>query len=149
MKYFLDTNILSYLEEQTSPFHVGTKEHLYRLSDDDEIFIPILILYELRYSVSAAAPEKAEKLDRLVRSYLEQFPVQQITARGAEIFGDIKAKYRNNRPGINQAALNRHNIDFILASSAIAENAVLVSNDRIFEAIREIEPVLKFENWAV
>ena len=66
MKYLLDTNILSYVEEQASPFHANTKECLSLLSDDDEIFIPILILYELRYSVSAAAPEKTQSLDALV-----------------------------------------------------------------------------------
>ncbi len=149
MKYLLDTNILSYLEEQASPFHAKTKERLFRLSDEDEIFIPILILYELRYSVSAASPEKTERLKALVRSYLEQFPVLHLAEKGAEIFGDIKAKYRDERPGINQKALDQHNIDFILASSAIAEDAVLVSNDKIFLAIKDIEPSLKLENWAI
>jgi predicted nucleic acid-binding protein len=149
MKYLLDTNILSYLEEQSSSFHARTKEHFFRLSDEDEIFIPILILYELRYSVSAAPPEKTERLKALINSYLEQFPVMPITERGSEIFGDIKAKYRDKRPGINQKALDQHNIDFILASSAIAEDAVLVSNDKIFLAIKDIEPSLKLENWAV
>jgi predicted nucleic acid-binding protein len=90
MKYLLDTNILSYLEEQASPFHVKSKECLSRLSDDDEIFIPILILYELRYSVSAAPQEKSGSLKALVRSYLKQFPILHLTGKGAEIFGDIK-----------------------------------------------------------
>ena len=149
MKYLLDTNILSYLEEQTSPFHARTKGCFFQLSDEDEIFIPILILFELRYSVSAASPEKTQRLKDLVRSYREQFPIMPITERGSEIFGEIKAKYRNERPGINQKALDQHNIDFILASSAIAEDATLVSNDKIFVAIRDIEPSLKLENWAV
>jgi predicted nucleic acid-binding protein len=149
MKYLLDTNILSYLEEQSSPFHAKTKARLYRLTDHDEILLPILILYELRYSVSAAAPENSARLTALVSSYLQQFPLQQLSERGAEIFGDIKAKYRRQRPGITQPALDRHNIDFILASSALAENAVLVSNDHIFTAISEIEPALQLENWAV
>jgi predicted nucleic acid-binding protein len=94
MKYLLDTNILSYLEEQTSPFHAKTKARLSRLCDDDEIFLPILILYELRYSVSAASPEKTARLNALIRSYLDQFPILQLTERGAVIFGDIKARYR-------------------------------------------------------
>jgi predicted nucleic acid-binding protein len=148
MKYLLDTNILSYLEEAASPFHAKTKASFSRLSDDHDVLIPILILYELRYSVSAAVPEKAKRLDVLVRSYLRKFPILQITEKGAEIFGDIKVKYRKNRPGINQTALDRHNIDFILASSAIAENATLVSNDKIFLAVKDAEPALKLENWA-
>lgn len=52
------------------------------------------------------------------------------------------------RPGINQKALDQHNIDFILASSAIAEEAVLVGNDKIFLLIRDVEPALRLENWA-
>jgi predicted nucleic acid-binding protein len=45
--------------------------------------------------------------------------------------------------------LDQHNIDLILASSAIAEDATLVSNDKIFLSIKEIEPTLKLENWAI
>ncbi len=149
MKYLLDTNILSYLEEQASPFHAKTKARLARLADNDEVFLSLLTLYELRYSVSVSAPEKARRLEALVRSYREQFPVLPLTEQGADIFGAIKAKYRRERPGINQKALDQHNIDFILASSAIAEDAVLVSNDKIFLAIRDIEPALRLENWAV
>jgi predicted nucleic acid-binding protein len=148
MKYLLDTNILSYLEEQASPFHASTKAALARLSDDDEICIPILILYELRYSLSAAPPEKAQRLNSLIASYLQRFSIQYLTEKGAEVFGEIKAGYRNSHPGINQKALDQHNIDFILASAALAENAILVSNDKIFRLIQQIEPALKVENWA-
>lgn len=148
MKYLLDTNILSYLEEQASPFHVSTKAAFARLGDDDEVCIPILILYELRYSVSAATPEKAKRLTILIQSYLQQFPIQHLTEDGADVFGELKTQYRQKRPGLTTNILNRHNIDFILASSAIAEDAVLVSNDKIFEELREINPALQLENWA-
>jgi predicted nucleic acid-binding protein len=51
--------------------------------------------------------------------------------------------------GTDQKAVDRHDVDFILASSAIAEDAVLVSNDKIFLSVRDIEPTLRLENWAV
>ncbi len=40
-----------------------------------------------------------------------------------------------------------HAVDFILASTAIETNAVIVSDDRIFETIREFYSSLRIENW--
>jgi hypothetical protein len=49
--------------------------------------------------------------------------------------------------GIGNKDIDRHNIDFILAASAITKRAVMVSNDSIFEKIKEIYPDFLFENW--
>lgn len=43
--------------------------------------------------------------------------------------------------------IKRHTVDFILASTAIEANAVLVSDDRIFKTIKEFYPSLHVENW--
>ena len=50
--------------------------------------------------------------------------------------------------GARERELVRHNIDLILASMAVVEGAVLVSNDAIFPALAAIEPQLLVENWA-
>lgn len=44
--------------------------------------------------------------------------------------------------------LMKHNVDFILATTAITEDIVLVSNDQIFRDIQEVSPGLRLENWA-
>ena len=42
--------------------------------------------------------------------------------------------------------MERHNIDFMLASSAVIENAVLVSNDSIFPIIQNLYRNFMHEN---
>lgn len=73
------------------------------------------------------------------------FAVMPLSHIGAGVFGELKAKYRQTTGALSKS-LKRNDIDFILASTAITENAI-VSNDRIFEAIVKIEPPLQLENW--
>jgi predicted nucleic acid-binding protein len=49
--------------------------------------------------------------------------------------------------GIAQRALKKNDFDFLIASSAIAHEAILISNDKIFGIIQDIEPSLAHENW--
>jgi predicted nucleic acid-binding protein len=44
--------------------------------------------------------------------------------------------------GAREKTLGRHNIDFLLATTAIVEGAVLVSNDGLFRTLAEFEPGL-------
>ncbi len=66
---------------------------------------------------------------------------------GAEVFAQLKNAYRL-RTGARERELVRHNIDLILASTAVTEGAALVSNDTIFRTLSDLEPRLKVENWA-
>jgi predicted nucleic acid-binding protein len=66
---------------------------------------------------------------------------------GAEVFAQLKNAYRL-RTGARERDSVRHNVDLILASTALAEGTVLVSNDRIFRALAELEPRLTVERWA-
>jgi hypothetical protein len=50
--------------------------------------------------------------------------------------------------GITKKAVKKHDADFMPASSAIAENAVMVSNDNIFNELKEIRSDFQLENWA-
>lgn len=49
---------------------------------------------------------------------------------------------------ISSILLYQHNIDCVLASSAIADGAVLNGNDNIVTPTQDIEPALKPEQWA-
>ena len=66
---------------------------------------------------------------------------------GAEVFARLKNAYRL-RTGARERDLVRHNVDFILASTAVTEGAALVSNDTIFRTLSDLEPRLEVENWA-
>ncbi|MBF0488257.1 MAG: hypothetical protein HQK98_08875 [Nitrospirae bacterium] len=84
-------------------------------------------------------------LDTNIISYLDD-PLINLSAESAQIFGNVKSMYKENI-GIGRKELDRHNIDFILAASAITKKAVMVSNDSIFEKIKGIYPDFQFENW--
>ena len=71
-----------------------------------------------------------------------------ITDRGAKAFGNLKAQYKKET-GSKQNSWDQHNIDFMIASSALSEDFILVSNDKIFQHIQSLIPDFKTENWAV
>lgn len=108
----------------------------------------ILSLYEYEYSICFADKDLAQQLLKTKQNLLELFEILPLTLRGSEIFGEIKTAYRK-KTGINQKSLERHNVDFVLASTAIADGAVLVSNDKIFEKLIEIYPYFDLTNWTV
>jgi hypothetical protein len=66
---------------------------------------------------------------------------------GAELFAQLKNAYRL-RTGARERDSVRHNVGLILASTAVVEGTVLVSNDRICRALAEPEPRLTVERWA-
>ena len=146
-KYLLDSDILTYLEQQDSPFHEKVRQHLSHLHDDDEVMVSILSLYEMYYGLSWASDDERSVLSRAVDSIASKFIVVGLSQRGASIFGDLKAAYRR-AIGIAPDALKRNDIDLLIASAALAQDAVLVSNDRLFEKITDIKPNFQLENWA-
>jgi predicted nucleic acid-binding protein len=148
MKYVLDTNIVSYSINRRSPFHTNVIAHLSRIAESDTICISVLTFYEAEYGILSVTPEHKERVSKAREIMLRPFDILPVSIEGAHTFGHIKRAYRK-KTGISQKILDQHNIDFILASSAIAENATLVSNDKIFLSVRDIEPTLRLENWAV
>ncbi len=78
-----------------------------------------------------------------IKEYLEIFP---LSVEEIDIFGKIKAKYRQET-GINTKALKKNDLDFLIASTAISQAAILVSNDGIFGDIVDYGLGLEFEEW--
>ena len=141
--YLLDTNTISYLADHASAFHESTKRRLQALSEDSEVAISILTLYKLTYGFFYD-PARSRLLS-IVKE--EQVRIVPLAEAGTETFAKLKHAYRK-RTGANEKAIGRHNIDLILASTAIVEGAILVSNDAIFTTLAELEPRLSVENWA-
>ena len=148
-KYLLDTNIVMYLEDKTLPQYTTLQEQAaLLLSNNDEVYLPLLVLHELHYWVASARPEIKERFSAVLTSIKNRFPVLPLTEKGADAFGVLKAKYKK-QTGINKKFLERHNVDFILASSAVAENAILVSNDKLFKTLAEMHTDFRCENWTI
>lgn len=78
-----------------------------------------------------------------IKEYLEIFP---LSVEEIDIFGKLKAKYKQET-GINTKALKKNDLDFLIASTAISQEAILVSNDGIFGDIVEYGFGLEFEEW--
>ena len=142
-----EPHILSYLEQKDSPFAPSVRHHLSLLDDDDEVIVSILSLYELFYGISWGSEEDRDYLIQSIASIEQRFAIVNLSRMGAEAFGRLKSEYRKHS-GSAPKNIKRNDIDFLIASSAIAEDAVLVSNDKIFLTIKDIEPSLKLENWA-
>jgi predicted nucleic acid-binding protein len=143
LSYLLDTNVISYLADPASPFHARTSEKVGSLPDESALAISVLTLYELAYG-HTRDPGRARLLT-IIRD--AGVSVVAPTEAGAEVFAGLKNLYRL-RTGARERQLVRHNVDFILASTAITEALVLVSNDAIFQLLTELEPRLRVENGA-
>ena len=145
-RYILDTNIVSDLQTDTE---VGSKilEKLKNLDADDEVLVSIIVLYELVYGLNNISDEKqkeaVEQGISFIKKYLSIIPLDM---KEIDIFANLKTKYKK-ATGINKNAIKRHNLDLLIASTAIVMDAIIVSDDGIFEKLMEIEPLLKYENW--
>ncbi len=147
MIYLVDTNILSYMENRHSPFHKQVKERFTQLAGNDEVFISILTIYELEYSIPLSTPEEKDSLRKVVDYFQRRFPVMHTSTKGAKAFGHLKSQYKKHTGG-NKKVLDQHNIDFIIAGSALSEGYTLVSNDKIFKTLQLLVPDFQTENWA-
>ncbi len=142
--YLLDTNIISYLTDPNSPHRETIKNKLFSLY---ERAVSIITLYELSYGLATFTNKPDKKLFengiKFIKEYLNIFP---LSVEEIDIFGEIKAKYKP-KTGINTKALKKNDLDFLIASTAISQGVILVSNDGIFESIVELGFQLDYERW--
>jgi len=145
--YLLDTNIISYLTDSNSPHKDKIKNKLLSLSEDDIVSVSIITLYELSYGLSTLTDTKNkaifESRIEFIKEYLDIYP---LNINEIDIFGMLKAQYKKST-GIAKTAIKKNDLDFLIVATAINDNAVLVSNDAIFNKIIELEPNIKHENW--
>ena len=147
--YLLDSDIASYLADQNHPAHHQVASRLSRTGEDDAVYLSVITLYEMYFSVenARANQEKYQAFQIAAQSLSRSFPSLPLSENGAKIYGRLKAVYKNHT-GISSKALRRHNLDLILAGTAVEQNAILVSNDRLFLKLVQLEPELRLENWA-
>jgi predicted nucleic acid-binding protein len=152
-KYLLDTNIPLYLEDPESPFHHSVKGSFQKLQDEDQLFISVLSLFELYYGVELKKKEGKEQLAaqtlRVIEEIKKKFTLLPLNGKEASVFGKIKTRYkvRSRKKDEKKETIKKHDIDFILASTAIKDHLIIVSNDSLFRNIKELYPTLQVENW--
>jgi len=148
-RYILDTDMVSYLWDKKSLHHQKVIEHLSHLEDEDIVGISVVSIYELTYGMDSF---KDEKLKAIFKNALEFLQNDQDTnifsldANGATFFSQLKLKYKS-ATGIKAKEAKKNDLDLVIASIAMGQDAILISNDRIFERLSKIEPKFKWENW--
>lgn len=117
------------------------------LQEEDSIFLSILNIYELSYSFAQAKESLDPCISHMKKELCARLPILPLTERGAEAFGMLKSKYQE-KYNLSKTALSRDTIDLMIASSALSEDYILVSNDAIFQNLQKLMPEFQTENWA-
>jgi predicted nucleic acid-binding protein len=113
------------------------------MDDEDGLYISILSVYELQYGFSKAKGKLRENIKKSLQTAIG-LPIIPLSLEGAAVFGELKNKYQ----ACSRKDLERHNFDFMIASSAIAEGAIFISNDKIFKGLKKLRKGFQLENWA-
>jgi len=148
-KYILDTDIVSYLWDEKSINHHKIVEQLNRLDDEDIVGISVVSIYELTYGMDSFKDEKLKAIFKNALEFLQNDQdanIFSLGVSGATFFSKLKLKYKNST-GIKSKEAKKNDLDLIIASIAMGQDAILISNDRIFEKLTEIEPKFKYKNW--
>ena len=146
-KYILDTNIASLLGSKETKENRKIYEKFYQLNDEDVVMVSIVTLYEATYGLKHSEDEEQQEEIRQNIAYIRKyFEIIPLDLREMELFADLKVLYKK-KTGINKKAMKKNDLDILIASTAMAESATLISDDGIFEKLSDIEPKFKWENW--
>jgi len=130
IRYLLDTNTVSYIIKGIFP---RVRDHLLRVPIA-EVAISAITEAELRFGV-ARLPQAA-KLGVVVEEFLrriEILPWDSIAAR----------HYARVRSLLERSGQPMGNLDLMSASHALAVDAIIVTNDRVFRTVKG----LTIEDW--
>ncbi len=133
MKYFLDTNIISYLLQKNVSVLSKLKELIDR--EDTELYISVVTYYELKRGLIASnATSKLKALQIILHSYFEVVLMDfDMYERSAQIYADLK----------KDGNLIEDD-DIFIGATALENDAVLVTNnERHLGRIKD----LKIEVW--
>jgi len=145
--YILDTNIISELGSEKEGGTISNK--LSALRDSDNVSVSILTLYEENYGLKNTSDSaRRARFQKNLDFVQEFFYIIPLDRKEMEIYADLKIAYKHHT-GISKKDAKKHDMDLLIASTAIALDATLVSNDRIFETLSVIDSRLKYENWLV
>jgi tRNA(fMet)-specific endonuclease VapC len=115
MMYMFDTNTVSYLIKGSS---VALKDKFMR-HKPEELTISSLVCAELLYGIKKKGKPDIEKK---IRAFLGQIRTTEFDSRAAEFYAVIRAELENSGTPLD-------NMDLLIAASAMAAGAVLVTHN--------------------
>lgn len=131
MLYLLDTNMASFVIKGSVP---RVRQRLIRLPMRD-VAISAVTEAELLFGV-ARRPE-ATRLKSIVEEFLRRVDVLAWDSPAARAYADLRAV-------LERTGTPMGNLDLMIAAHALAADAVLVSNDRVFRTVKG----LNVEDWS-
>jgi tRNA(fMet)-specific endonuclease VapC len=132
--YLLDTNTVSYIAKGKSP---AARARLQALGDDETVCISSITEAELRYGL-AKRPE-ARQLRKSIEGLLFRLRILAWGSKEAAAYGELRAR-------LEGAGITLSQLDLQIAAHALAIGAVLVTNDKAFLQVNDLD---KMENWAL
>jgi tRNA(fMet)-specific endonuclease VapC len=130
VRYLLDTNTVSYIINGTFP-HV--RERLLKVPIS-AVGISVVTEAEMRFGV-ARLPQ-ATKVAIVVEEFLLRVEVLPWDSPAARQYARLRAALEEHGEPMG-------NLDLMIAAEALAVDAILVSNDRVFRRVKG----LKVEDW--
>ena len=129
-RYMLDTDISSYLIRGDHPEVTDAfRQHF------PDVCISAITAAELQYG---AQKRKSQLLTRNVNAYCNLVPICEWTREAAETYAEIRVELEKHGTPVGS-------MDMLIAASAIAEGAILVTNNIAhFSKIGK----LRVENWS-
>jgi tRNA(fMet)-specific endonuclease VapC len=132
MRWLPDTNTINHALNGV----LSVRRRLNEVEEQGEILTSAVVVGELTYGAECSA--RREENRENIRRKLERIRIVPLDAQIADRWGALKAQVRaRGRP--------KADIDLLIAATAIAEEAVLVTDDAALLA-GDI-PDLKVENW--
>jgi len=130
--FMLDTNTVSHVMKGKSKL---AREKLASLRENQIACISVITEAELRYGV---AKSKNKGLAVLVDWFLAKVQVRPWGREEAKVYGELRAKQE-------AAGRTLGNLNMLIAAHAIAIGATLVTADKTFSHVSDLERVV---NWA-
>ena len=127
MKYFLDTNIVSYILNGNAAVKNTVRELLLRGND---VLIPDFVYYEIKRGLLAAnAAKKLSAFDDFVKA----FGIAAVTLQAFDLASHIYAQLKQSGKLIEDA-------DLLIGCSALCRNAILITNnEKHFKKIENLQ----------
>jgi predicted nucleic acid-binding protein len=162
-KFLFDTNSLSSLLKKHDEHHKIFTSRIKNFDSLDEsvkIYASILSIFEMEYGAAHATTPELVKEARTALEFLKtqrdakkvMIEILPLTIEQAEIFGEIKEQFQKKKTEMGEKmgkrSLPKHNIDLMIAATAIEFGATLVSHDKkMFELIQNICSDFRWEDW--
>ncbi|MCP4405570.1 MAG: type II toxin-antitoxin system VapC family toxin [bacterium] len=148
MKYLFDSDAVNiFYDSSRKAHHEVLHRKIGQLKDEDRLQTSVLVVCELEYSFYNAPDAKKGPIRKTLDSMLGDFDVILPVELGiTPIYGELKALLKNAK-NLDRKEMRKHNIDIILASTAIHTTSILIGMDKLYQDIAKLHTDFHFENW--